>query len=124
MRSDIQFIQQPEIDAHHYERGDTVRLTTANLRHEYQLDVYIFAPRRQADLRFRRCGGAQDRHSGRQLGGEKRRGRWRSAREKHRQGGAGGELISLCVFSVDFDEGRRSCVGFFFPRRDNGQVTP
>lgn len=41
MRSDIQFIQQPEIDVHHYERGDTVRLTTANLRHEYQLDVYI-----------------------------------------------------------------------------------
>lgn len=27
MRSDIQFIQQPEIDVHHYERGDTVRLT-------------------------------------------------------------------------------------------------
>ena len=23
MRSDIQFIQQPEIDVHHYERGDT-----------------------------------------------------------------------------------------------------
>ncbi len=43
MRSDIQFIQQPEIDVHHYERGDTVRLTTANLRHEYQLDVYICA---------------------------------------------------------------------------------
>ncbi|CAI0726308.1 hypothetical protein V2T44_22230 [Serratia ficaria] len=41
MRNDIQFIQQPEIDGHRYERGDTVRLTTANLRHEYQLDVYI-----------------------------------------------------------------------------------
>ncbi|CAI0844749.1 hypothetical protein AB6825_01275 [Serratia proteamaculans] len=41
MRDDIQFIQQPVIDDASYMRGDTVRLTTANLRHEYQLDVSI-----------------------------------------------------------------------------------
>lgn len=41
MRSDIQFIQQPSIDDQAFSRGDTVRLTTANLRHEYQLDVSI-----------------------------------------------------------------------------------
>jgi hypothetical protein len=41
MRDDIQFIQQPEIDGGSYMQGDTVRLTTANLRHEYQLDVSI-----------------------------------------------------------------------------------
>ena len=41
MRDDIQFIQQPVIDDERFMRGDTVRLTTANLRHEYQLDVSI-----------------------------------------------------------------------------------
>ncbi|EFE94465.1 hypothetical protein [Serratia odorifera] len=41
MRSDVQFIQQPIIDDQNFGRGDTVRLTTANLRHEYQLDVSI-----------------------------------------------------------------------------------
>ncbi|GAA3893201.1 MAG: hypothetical protein ACRC0C_00240 [Gibbsiella quercinecans] len=41
MRDDIQFTLQPSSDAQSYGRGDTVRLTTANLRHEYQLDVSI-----------------------------------------------------------------------------------
>ena len=91
MRSDIQFIQQPEIDVHHYERGDTVRLTTANLRHEYQLDVYIL--RRDDKLIYGSVvAAAPDRHSGRQLGGEKRRGGGVPP-GKYRQGGAGGELI-------------------------------
>lgn len=48
MRDDIQFIQQPVIDGESYMRGDTVRLTTANLRHEYQLDVSIL--RREGKL--------------------------------------------------------------------------
>lgn len=50
MRDDIQFIQQPVIDDENYMRGDTVRLTTANLRHEYQLDVGIL--RREGKLIF------------------------------------------------------------------------
>ncbi|HDJ1441727.1 TPA: hypothetical protein PPN70_004181 [Serratia rubidaea] len=41
MRSDIQFLPQPAIDDQTFMYGDTVRLTTANLRHEYQLDVNI-----------------------------------------------------------------------------------
>jgi hypothetical protein len=50
MRDDIQFIQQPVIDDERFMRGDTVRLTTANLRHEYQLDVSIL--RREGKLIF------------------------------------------------------------------------
>ncbi|MFZ1873382.1 MAG: hypothetical protein WAU54_11515 [Chania sp.] len=41
MRNDIQFIQQPALDGHSFSTGDIVRLTTANLLHEYQLDVVI-----------------------------------------------------------------------------------
>lgn len=41
MRNDIQFIQQPALDGHSFSTGDMVRLTTANLLHEYQLDVVI-----------------------------------------------------------------------------------
>lgn len=41
MRDDIQFIQQSVPDKHNFITGDTIRLTTANLQHEYQLDVVI-----------------------------------------------------------------------------------
>ncbi|CAI2092618.1 hypothetical protein RDT67_17470 [Serratia fonticola] len=41
MRKDIQFIQQPALNGHSFSTGDIVRLTTANLPHEYQLDVMI-----------------------------------------------------------------------------------
>lgn len=91
MRSDIQFIQQPEIDVHHYERGDTVRLTTANLRHEYQLDVYIL--RRDDKLIYGSVVAAAPKTDIPVASWEvKTARRWRSAR-KYRQGGAGGELI-------------------------------
>ena len=41
MRKDIQFIQQPALNGHSFSTRDIVRLTTANLPHEYQLDVMI-----------------------------------------------------------------------------------
>ncbi|MFC0227159.1 hypothetical protein [Serratia aquatilis] len=41
MRKDIQFIQQPSLDGQSFSAGDIVRLTTANLVNEYQLDVVI-----------------------------------------------------------------------------------
>lgn len=79
MRSDIQFIQQPEIDVHHYERGDTVRLTTANLRHEYQLDVYIL--RRDDKLIYGSVVAAAPKTDIPVANWEKTAKRWRSARK-------------------------------------------